>query len=170
MAKGIALLLQGTTADLSATLYAVSLAARVAGKIHAGLFLPGKGGSTLRQGKELLALVVKLSQARAIPFEVHDLSAGGEPELLGFLERCRIGCLVLGVSGRRDRQRKTEWVERLRQAMTAKGRGKQTGFWTVLVDPWGREIALTVLERLLEEQGGGGGKLLLEDVAPMLSS
>ena len=147
MNVGIALLLRGSSADLSAALHSIELAKRTTREVHAVLLQRREDGRSKEAGEEgehgrhswngqFTALAGLLGDAAEITVHIHLLDSLADEQLLRFLCEYRIFCLIQGARDRRAARRKNAWVDRLRQRLA----GLQDCFlpplWSVIIEPW----------------------------------
>ena len=147
MDLGIALLLRGSSADLSAILHAIELAKRTSRVVHAVILKQG-GTGTGRDPEEeanynrdsgtgqLITLVRLLGDEKDVTIHIHMLEGQADDLLIHFVCEHRICCLVQGAGNQKAVQRKTAWIERLRHRLS----GKEDCFlpppWSVIIQPW----------------------------------
>ena len=107
MNSGIALLLRGSSADLSAALHSIELARRTTGVVHAVFLEQGQQGQRNDAGEErqteqqgwkgqLAALAGLFGGAEKVTVHIHLLESLADEPLLRFLCEYRIFCLILG--------------------------------------------------------------------------
>ncbi|HEX9715108.1 MAG TPA: hypothetical protein VGA28_05400 [Desulfurivibrionaceae bacterium] len=140
MEAGIALLLTGASADLSATIHAVELARRTTKILHAvcraDRTADGKRSAARERQEEFVSLATKFANQEGIRIHTHILERlTGEP-LIRFLCAHRIFCLVLGVKDRKGFERKTNWVNLLREQLQASENWYLPDLWSVIMTPW----------------------------------
>ena len=143
MNLGIALLLRGSPADLSATLHTIELAKRTTGAVHAVFMEPGgagpgeggEGDSRTLAG-QFIALASWLGDAAGVAIHFHRLESRTDALLLRFLCEYRIFCLVLGADGPRSLKRESAWVARLRHRLAEKEGCFLPHLWSVIIPPW----------------------------------
>jgi K+-sensing histidine kinase KdpD len=140
MEAGIALLLTGSSADLSATVHAVELAQRTNGILHA-VYKADRKGERKRVGaretqEQFVALATRLGSQAGVGIHTHILERlTGEP-LIRFLCAHRIFCLVLGVNDKKEFERKTAWVNLLRNQLQTNKNWYLPALWSVIMTPW----------------------------------
>ncbi|OGQ87557.1 MAG: hypothetical protein A2512_11580 [Deltaproteobacteria bacterium RIFOXYD12_FULL_56_24] len=140
MEAGIALLLTGSSADLSATVHAVELAQRTNAILHAVCKAKRKGerkrvGARERQ-EQFVALATGLGNQAGVGIHPHLLERlTGEP-LIRFLCAQRIFCLVLGVNDKKEFECKTAWVNLLRKQLQTNKNWYLPALWSVVMTPW----------------------------------
>ncbi len=140
MEAGIALLLTGSSADLSATVHAVELAQRTNGILHA-VYKADRKGERKRAGaretqEQFVALATRLGSQAGVGIYTHILERlTGEP-LIRFLCAHRIFCLVLGVNDKKEFERKTAWVNLLRNQLQTNKNWYLPALWSVIMTPW----------------------------------
>jgi len=140
MEAGIALLLTGASADLSATIHAVELARRTTRILHAvckaDRTADGKRSAARERQEEFVSLATKLANQEGVRIHTHILERlTGEP-LIRFLCANRIFGLVLGVKDRKGFERKTVWVNLLRKQLQASENWYLPDLWSVVMMPW----------------------------------
>lgn len=143
MNLGIALLLRGSSADLSATLYAIELAKRTSGIVHA-VFMqqrevdPGEETEKdTRSGTDqLIQLVRLLGDAEDITIHIHMLEGLSDEVLVRFVCEHRIFCLILGARSQGAANRKNAWVARLRRRLSRTDDCFLPPLWSVVIKPW----------------------------------
>jgi hypothetical protein len=140
MEAGIALLLTGASADLSATIHAVELARRTTGILHAickrGRRDGGKRAAAKETPEQLVSLAIRLCNQEGVRIHTHILERlTGEP-LIRFLCAHRIFCLVLGVNDRQGFMRKGVWVNLLRQQLKDNENWYLPDLWSAIITPW----------------------------------
>ncbi|MGV1100534.1 hypothetical protein ACUUL3_14155 [Thiovibrio sp. JS02] len=146
MNLGIALLLRGSSADLSAALHSIELARRTTGVVHA-VFLeqgqqgqktdPGEEGKTVKQGwkGQLAALAGLFGDAEEVTVHIHLLESLADEPLLRFLCEYRIFCLILGAGDQSSVKRKTAWLKRLRRRLSGRRDCFLPPLWSVIIKP-----------------------------------
>ncbi len=147
MKTGIALLLWGSPADLSATLHAIELAKRTTGIVHA-VFMEQEG---INQGKNLgkeakeetqslteqfIMLIRWLGDVAEVAVHIHRLEGMADELLIRFLCNYQIFCLILGIHNRSEQRRKNAWIARLRQRLSEQRDCFLPQLWSVIIQPW----------------------------------
>ncbi|MDP3694707.1 MAG: hypothetical protein Q8R42_01180, partial [Desulfocapsaceae bacterium] len=128
MKTGVALLLRGSPADLSATLHAIELAKRTTGIVHAVFMEQGgthKGKDPGRETEndtqplagQFIALANWLGDVAEVTVHIHRLESMADDLLVRFLCNYRIFYLILGAEDRSSLKRKTAWIARLRRRL-----------------------------------------------------
>jgi len=146
MKTGIALLLRGSPADLSATLHAIELAKRTTGIVHAVFMVQGgtnKGKNPERQTEndpqtlagQFIALASWLGDAAEVTVHIHRLESLADELLVRFLCEYRIFCLILGAEDRSSQKRKTAWIARLQRRLGERGDCFLPQLWSVIIPP-----------------------------------
>ena len=147
MKTGVALLLRGSPADLSATLHAIELAKRTTGIVHAVFMEQGgthKGKDPGRETEndtqplagQFIALASWLGDVAEVTVHIHRLESMADELLVRFLCNYRIFCLILGAEDRSSLKRKTAWIERLRRRLGEKEDCFLPQLWSVIIQPW----------------------------------
>ena len=147
MKTGIALLLRGSPADLSATLHAIELAKRTTGIVHAVFMEQGGTNKGKNHGEEtenntqdlagqFIALASWLGDVKEVAIHIHRLESMADELMVRFLCKYRIFCLILGAEDRSSLKRKTAWIERLRRRLGEKGDCYLPQLWSVIIPPW----------------------------------
>lgn len=161
MTSGIALLLNGSMADLSATVHAIALAKRTASVVHAvfvetdgrGQNAGGEGDrpdglETGGRAAQFIALACWLGDVEQVRVHVHTLESWADELLVRFCSTYRIFCLVLGARDREAIVRKAAWFERFRRRIA----GERDWFlplpWSVIIAPWEKPVFEQMLNRL----------------------
>ena len=140
MEAGIALLLTGASADLSATIHAIELARRTTGVLHVVCKEARKVGrrrpSVRETQEQIVSLATRLGNQEGVGVHTHILERlTGEP-LIRFLCAHRIFCLVLGVNDRNGFMRKSVWVNLLRQQLKNNENWYLPDLWSAIITPW----------------------------------
>ena len=147
MKTGIALLLWGSPADLSATLHAIELAKRTTGIVHA-VFMeqggirkgknPGEGAKEDTQSltEQFIALASWLGDVAGVAVHIHRLEGIADELLVRFLCEYQIFCLILGAYDRGSLRRKNAWIAGLRQRLGEQGDCFIPQLWSVIIPPW----------------------------------
>jgi hypothetical protein len=140
MQAGIALLLTGASADLSAIVHAVELARRTTGILHAVYRAERKAERKRASAQETqehpVSLATRLGNQAGVGIHPHILERlSGEP-LIRFLCAQRIFCLVLGVNDRKEFERKNAWVNLLRKQLQTDKNWYLPALWSVIMTPW----------------------------------
>jgi hypothetical protein len=147
MKTGIALLLRGSPADLSATLHTIELAKRTTGIVHA-VFMEQRGTNkgknpgekrehdTQTLTEQFIALISWLGDRAEVTVHIHRLESMADELLVRFLCKYRIFCLILGVEDRSSQKRKTAWIARLRRRLCEKGDCFLPQLWSMIIPPW----------------------------------
>ncbi|MGC9021981.1 MAG: hypothetical protein ACP5J5_02535 [Dissulfurimicrobium sp.] len=159
MGKGIALLLDGGSADLYSSLCAIELAKRVSSDIHAAAlhidesFLEIGGLESVPAPRrfsadpnESLKMVIRLGDYRGINIFSYAIDAGNEDSLIDFLIHTRVSCLVVGAVDSETSLKKEKWLGRLRRRLYQGGRWYFGSFWTLIARPWEDEVYKNMLE------------------------
>lgn len=159
MTVGIALLLKGSSADLSATLHAIELAKRTTGVVHA-VFVGNQ--VALERGKredagwaeQFVALVRWLGDVEQVSVHIHLLESLADDLLVRFCCTYRIFCLVLGAGNREAIIRKTAWFEQLRRQIAKEQKWFLPTLWSVIIEPWEEPVFEQIINRM--KKGGWG--------------
>lgn len=162
MTTGIALLLKGSGADLSATLHAIELAKRTTGLVHAvfvgkRLAKERNAASDQAGGYERAGGVIKLlrwlGDVEQVNVHIHMVESLTDDLLVRFCCTYRIFCLVLGAADRNAMARKAVWFNRLQRRLS----GERAWFlpvpWSVIIEPWGKPVFEQVINRLKKGTG-----------------
>ena len=147
MKTGVALLLRGSPADLSATLHAIELAKRTTGIMHAVFMEQGgkhKGKDPGRETEndtqplagQFIALANWLGDVAEVTVHIHRLESMADDLLVRFLCNYRIFYLILGAEDRSSLKRKTAWIARLRRRLDEKDDCFLPQLWSVIIQPW----------------------------------
>ena len=147
MKTGVALLLRGSPADLSATLHAIELAKRTTGIVHA-VFME-QGGIHKKKDSEretennpqpltgqFIALASWLGDVAEVTVHIHRLESMADELLIRFFCNYRIFCLILGAEDRSSLKRKTAWIARLRRRLGEREDCFLPQLWSVIIPPW----------------------------------
>jgi hypothetical protein len=151
MSLGIALLLMGSSADISAALQSIELAKRTTGVVHAVFVESGwvdKGASPgeemERQGptsaKRLMALVNGLGDLEEVAIYSHLLESLADELLIRFVCEYRIHCLILGVENQEEVKQRSAWVEKIRRRLARERNCFLPHLWSVIIRPWERAV------------------------------
>lgn len=158
MDSGIALLLGGSCADLSATLHAVELAKRTTAIVHV-VFTdsgeaetrPGPGGKAEDKRRytagELIALARWLGDVEAVTIHIHRLDSLADGLVARFIREYRIFCLIVGAGNQGAAKRHNTWVEKLRRHLAAESRGLAPSLWSVVMEPWDEPMFERIIAR-----------------------
>ncbi|MDO9041002.1 MAG: hypothetical protein Q7U64_01495 [Desulfocapsaceae bacterium] len=147
MKTGVALLLRGSPADLSATLHAIELAKRTTGIVHAVFMEQGgkhKGKDPGRETEndtqplagQFIALANWLGDVAEVTVHIHRLESMADDLLVRFLCNYRIFYLILGAEDRSSLKRKTAWIARLRRRLDEQDDCFLPQLWSVIIQPW----------------------------------
>lgn len=160
MPLGIALLLKGSSADLSATLHAIELAKRTTGIVHAvfvekrgetatgAVHAEARGRENRRRIEQFVALTRWLGDAERVSIHIHTLESPADDLLVRFCCTYRIFCLVLGAGDRAATERKAAWFERLRRRLSGERDWFLPAPWSVIIEPWEEPVFEQVINRL----------------------
>ena len=151
MEAGIALILTGAYADLSATVHAVELARRTTGILHVVCKANRKGGGKRplagETQEQAISLAARLGNQAGIRIHTHILERLTGAPLVRFLCAQRIFCLVLGVNDQKALERKTSLLNLLRHQLQASENWYLPNLWSVVMTPWDA----ATLERAISE-------------------
>lgn len=166
MEAGIALLLTGSSADLSATIHAIELARRTTGIVHAvgkkGMQIGGRRSVAREKQQQLVSLATRLGDQEGVRIHTHILERlTGEP-LIRFLCAHRIFCLVLGVNDRKGFERKSVWVNLLRRQLQTSEKWYLPDLWSAIMTPWDA----STLELAISEINGRSQALMQGEPSP----
>ncbi len=172
MTLGIALLLKGSSADLSATLQAFELAKRTTGVVHA-VFVgkraaKGKGGCEgAGCAEQFMALTRWLGDVEQVSVHIHMLESLADDLLVRFCCTYRIFCLLLPVGDRSAIVRKNAWFERLRRRIAKERNWFLPALWSVIIEPWDEPVFEHVVNRMKK---GAWGAAAVSSLAGSLRS
>jgi hypothetical protein len=155
MSQKIALLITGCYADLYASMQALQVAGRTDSRIHV-LQMDGEKGDCAHAGKkmqpdeisDLIGLIAWLAEIERIGVSFHVFSKEAEKELLEFLRRNDITCLVTGAQDRESLQEKNEWLQNLQQKLGSDKLWFQRSFQVLVTLPWDDAPFNRVLQQL----------------------
>jgi len=166
--SGIAVILEGGSVDLFASLNAIELAKRTGKTVHA--VVTGQNNETgfsdfvitsLHENgfSDPMMLAVKLGEAEGVLIRWHTLLDATEDELIGFLRTCRIFCLIAGAKSKKSIQRKTLWLEDLRSKLINDAHWYPNAFWVLVTEPWDNTMFERVV-RKLSPRGSGTAEMV----------
>ncbi|MDA8164338.1 MAG: hypothetical protein M0017_04825 [Desulfobacteraceae bacterium] len=162
MNRGIAVLLQGTHADLFACLRALELAARTRGELHAIAIEPPmhheEGRLRLDAIRELQKLGIWFGEVEGVKVACHRLEAADDHRpLIDFIIDHRIVCLMMGAKDQAAREELRRWAALLRQELPKQERWYFRSFWTLVTEPWDGRTFDRVLERFRRYRAHAAG-------------
>lgn len=177
MAIGIALLLSGSSGDLSAIIHAIELAKRTTGLVHAVFINDGPAEERKAKGEgaekydtrltreQLITLATRLSDVENVNIHLHVLESLAEAMLVRFLCAYKIFCLILGVDDQPSLEHRRVWIDRLRQRLKGERDWYLPAFWSVLVRQGDELDFEDVFTRFKEEAWSvSGGKMFAADL------
>jgi len=155
MSQKIALLITGCYADLYAGLQALQVAGRTDAHIHvlqiAGDKADCSGARKKMQPDEvsdLIGLIAWLGEIERIGTSFHQLGKEYEKELIEFLRRKNVTCLVTGAHDKQSLQEKNEWLQRIQEQLGADRLWFQRSFQVLVTLPWDDAPFNRVLQQL----------------------
>ncbi len=165
MTGGIALLLRGSPADLSAIFHAIELAKRTTGVVHAVLMEQGGTSKGPNSGEEVknetrtfagqfIVLVNLLGEVEGVAVHIHGLDSMADELWIRFFCENRIFCLIIGVGSRSLLRRKTAWVARLQRLLTKREDCFLPRFWSVIIPPGNDREYVQLIDRCARITGG----------------
>ncbi|MFZ5775243.1 MAG: hypothetical protein ACOY3Z_07150 [Thermodesulfobacteriota bacterium] len=180
MDSGIALLLGGSSADLSAILHAIELARRTTGIVHV-VFLDSHAPPSPRlasaakdatsagrsQAGQLIALTSWLGNAEEVVIHIHHLQALHDGEMINFIREYRIFCLIVGADDRGAAKRHANWLNRIRHRLAGKDGVTAASLWSVITEPWD---APTVARMITGLRQSGRETRVIESLAEQLQT
>lgn len=155
MKKGIAVLLQGSHADLAASLQGIELARRTASRMH-GLFIDPANDALVSQTTERLdgqllerlQLVGRLCDKAGIEVNWHILHGNDlEEPLLEFLRSYSVCCLVVGATEQQPYRERLRWLTDLSRRLSKDSSWFQLAFWVFEAKPWDEGVFNRTLEK-----------------------
>lgn len=164
MRLGIALLLEGSFADLAASIQAIEFGKRTNGAVHA-VFLgndisPENGlGSRFEAktprlgGNELVGLTTWLGSLEGVPVQSHMMEGADDEAIVEFLCVHRVFCLIAGARDHEALMDKKAWANRLRDQLAQESGWYLPSFWSIIMEPWDDSTLMRVIAKL----GIGGG-------------
>jgi hypothetical protein len=149
MKSGIALLLRGSSADLSATFYAIELARRTSRVVHA-VFMERDGERPhtemlSREEKEndaqictqqFISLAHWLGDVEEVAVHIHMLESPAFDTVVRFICEYRIFCLILAAECQGRVEETAEWIERIRCRLTGETDCFLPPLWSLIIKPW----------------------------------
>ena len=143
MSQKIALLITGCFADLYAGLQALQVAGRTDAQIHvlqiAADNADCSGARRKMQPEEvsdLIGLIAWLGEIEKIGISFHVLGNEYAKELIEFLRRNDVTCLVTGAHDKQGLQEKNEWLQSIREQLGADRLWFQRSFQILVTLPW----------------------------------
>lgn len=165
MSQKIALLITGCHADLYASMQALQVAGRTDARVHV-LQMTGDKSECAGAGKkmqpeeitDLIGLIAWLAEIERIGVSFHVFGKEGEEELLEFLRRNDITCLIAGAHDKESLQEKNEWLQNLQQRLGSDKLWFQRSFQVLVTLPWDDAPFHRVLQQLgyKKKQAGRG--------------
>jgi K+-sensing histidine kinase KdpD len=155
MSQKIALLITGCYADLYASMQALQVAGRTDARIHV-LQMTGEKGRCANARKEmqpeeisdLIGLIAWLAEIERIGVSFHVFGKEAEKELIEFLRRNDITCLVAGAHDRQSLKERNEWLQDLQQRLGSDKLWFQRSFQVLVTLPWDDAPFNRVLQQL----------------------
>jgi len=155
MSQKIALLITGCYADLYAGLQALQVAGRTDARIHV-LQITGdeadcSGARKKMQPDEvsdLIGLIAWLGEIERINISFHVLGKEYENELIEFLRRNDVTCLVTGAHDKQSLQEKNDWLQNIQEQLGADRLWFQRSFQVLVTLPWDDAPFNRVLQQL----------------------
>ena len=143
MSQKIALLITGCYADFYASMKAVQVANRTDAKIHV-LQLSENLDDCFNSRKmmqpdevsDLIGLISWLSEIERISVSFHVFDNDSEKEVLEFLRRHEITCLVAGAHDRHCLGQKRKWLQTLQDQLGSDKLWFQRSFQVLVTLPW----------------------------------
>jgi hypothetical protein len=155
MSQKIALLITGCYADLYAGLQALQVAGRTDAHIHVLQMAGNKADCSGARKKmlpdevsDLIGLIAWLGEIERIGTSFHVLGKEYEKELIEFLRRYDVTCLVTGAHDKRSLQAKNEWLQRIQEQLGADMLWFQRSFQVLVTLPWDDAPFNRVLQQL----------------------
>jgi hypothetical protein len=155
MSQKIALLITGCYADLYASMQALQVAGRTDARIHV-LQMNGDNVDCARARKkmqpeeiaDLIGLIAWLAEIERIGVSFHVFGQEAEKELIEFLRRNDITCLVAGAHDRQSLQEKNEWLQSIQKQLGSDKLWFQRSFQVLVTLPWDDVPFSRVLQQL----------------------
>jgi hypothetical protein len=155
MSQKIALLITGCYADLYAGIQALQVAGRTDARLHV-LQMTGDDADCGRAKKkmlpeeiaDLIGLIAWLAEMERIGVSFHVFGKEAEKELIEFLRRNDITCLVAGAHDRQSLQDKNEWLQALQEQLGSDKLWFQRSFQVLVTLPWDDAPFNRVLQQL----------------------
>lgn len=155
MSQNIALLITGCYADLYASMQALQVAGRTDARIHV---LQTAGDKTDCSGtrkkmqpdeiSDLIGLIAWLGEIERISISFHVFGKDAEKELIEFLRRNDITCLVAGAHDKESLQEKNDWLQNIQEELRADKLWFQRSFQVLVTLPWDDAPFNRVLQQL----------------------
>ena len=160
MGKAIALLLDGGSSDLYASLCAIELAKRVSSDIHAMAVRLEEPvaethgmkecvsirGRFFTDPDESLKMVVRLGDCKGVNIYPYLIETSQEEVLIDFLTQTRVSCLIVGAINQDVSNEKEKWLSKLRRRLCQGNQWYFGPFWTLVAKPWEDEVYKHMLE------------------------
>lgn len=160
MSKGIALLLDGGSSDLYASLCAIELAKRISSDIHAvavhveepvaetygGKEYVSIRGRSFIDPNESLKMAIRLSDYKGVKIYPYSIETSREEVLIEFLTQTRVSCLIVGADNQEVSNEKEKWLGKLRRRLCQGNQWYFGPFWTLVAKPWEDEVYKHMLE------------------------
>jgi len=155
MSQKIALLITGCYADLYAGLQALQVAGRTDARIHVLQMTGDKAACSGARKKmqpdevsDLIGLIAWLGEIERISVSFHVFGKESEKELLEFLRRNEITCLVTGAQDQESLEEKNVWLQNIQERLGADRLWFQRSFQVLVTLPWDEAPFNRVLQQL----------------------
>ena len=155
MSQKIALLITGCYADLYASLQALQVAGRTDAQIHVLQMTEDKtdcSGTTKKMQSEeisdLIGLIAWLGEIERIGISFHVFGKDSKKELLEFLRRNNITCLVAGAHDKQSLLKKNKWLHGLQEQLGSDELWFQRSFQVLVTLPWDDAPFNRILQQL----------------------
>jgi hypothetical protein len=143
MSQNIALLITGCYADLYASMKALQVAGRTDAHLHV-LQLPGNQAYCISARKkmkpeevsDLIGLIAWLAEIERVGITFHVFGEESEKELVEFLRRHDITCLIAGAHDRQSLRQRNDWLQALQEQLGADKLWFQRSFQVLVTLPW----------------------------------
>ena len=163
VSQKIALLITGCYADFYASMKAVQVAGRTDARIHV-MQLPENLDDCFNSRKimqpeelsDLIGLISWLSEVERISVSFHVIGSDSEKEIVEFLRRHDITCLVAGAHDRQCLEQKKKWLQNLQEQLGSDKLWFQRSFQVLVTLPWDDVPFNRALEQLGYKKRQGG--------------
>jgi hypothetical protein len=143
MSQNIALLITGCYADLYASMKALQVAGRTDAHMHVLQMTEDQADCASRRKKMqphevsyLIGLIAWLAEIERIGITFHVLGKEPDREIVEFLRRHDITCLVAGAYDRKSLQQRNDWLQTLQKQLGADKLWFQRSFQVLVTLPW----------------------------------
>lgn len=163
VSQKIALLITGCYADFYASMKAVQVAGRTDARIHVMQLSENLddcfNSRKIMQPEELsnlIGLISWLSEVERISVSFHVIGSDSDKEIVEFLRRHDITCLVAGAHDRQCLGQKKKWLENLQEQLGSDKLWFQRSFQVLVTLPWDDVPFNRALEHLGYKKRQGG--------------